>query len=43
MMLFLYSQLFFEASEPETWLPTQDIPEDIATVPEVFVAKHEQL
>lgn len=43
MMLFLYSQLILEASEPETWLPTQDIPDDIATAPNTSIAKHELL
>lgn len=43
MVLFLYSQPVFEASEPETCLPTQDIREDIATEPEVSTTNHELL
>lgn len=42
-MLFLYLQLTFKTSEPETWFPAQGIHEDSATAPEVSNANHELL
>lgn len=42
-MLFLYLQLSFKTSEPETWLPAQGINEGIATAPKVSDANHELL